>query len=130
MRIRSLFPLSLARSVYRSLAHSRERAPSLCVRAHFVSIHLRKDVCMCVRVCVHVRVCAFTRVCVRACTRACVRGRTAGRFLLTDKHIWFRPFCVGEEGEEQVALTQVLRSALCAWRGGAISCKILMVNLA
>jgi hypothetical protein len=47
------------------------------------------------------------------CDGYCVRGRTAGRFLLTDKHIWFRPFCVGEEGEEQVALTQVL---IVEWR--------------
>lgn len=127
---------ALACSLGLSLARSLTRESALCLRTRALRLDSfaqgRLHVCACVRaracVCVHACVCAC--VYARVCDGDCVRGRTAGRFLLTDKHIWFRPFCVGEEGEEQVALTQVLRSALCAWRGGAISCKILMVNLA
>jgi len=49
-----------------------------------------------------------------------VTQETPGRFLLTDKNVFFRPFCTGEEGEEEVALTNVLRVArrylsLCAF---------------
>lgn len=38
-------------------------------------------------------------------------AETPGRLILTDKNIFFRPFCVGEEGEEQVAMMHVLRVA-------------------